>query len=474
MPAVAPATIGATRKIACLSIALALLLAWWLAATPPHPGHVFGRYTIHRFAALSVLSYAALSALYCLALPRAGTALRAAQCALAGFVVFLLIGCLELLVAARVADFRKLFAPPDSVLFTRVKPWQNPSNLLDPELIHIHRPNQRLVGHTSGDLVPVLGIATERKHAIDVRYDSRGFRNETDITTAPLVILGDSFVEAGLVPAEELLSSRLARQLGADVANLGQSGYSPQQELLVLKRFGLPLRPKVVFWLFFEGNDLLDVARYERLMESWASGPPAVPFLDRSFSKNILLALARLTEPRLRVDSENARRRRGHFTLARDDAERNMYFVYTAAPLAEEELDSLRKAQDILRDASRRCDEAGARLVLVFVPTKFRVYGAHCRFEPDALPREWHDNDLPQRLETWARSEQIPYLDLTGPLRRKAAEGELVFFTDDGHWNGLGNHVATDAIVRFMQDNRLMPQADRPVAATSPGTRTTR
>jgi hypothetical protein len=46
------------------------------------------------------------------------------------------------------------------------------------------------------------------------------------------------------------------------VANLGQSGYGPQQELAVLKRYGCPPYDRNTSWVFYEGNDLLDVQEY--------------------------------------------------------------------------------------------------------------------------------------------------------------------------------------------------------------------
>ena len=44
---------------------------------------------------------------------------------------------------------------------------------------------------------------------------------------------------------------------------LGHSGYGPQQELVVLKRYGLRLHPRTVIWTLFEGNDFSDAERYE-------------------------------------------------------------------------------------------------------------------------------------------------------------------------------------------------------------------
>jgi hypothetical protein len=46
------------------------------------------------------------------------------------------------------------------------------------------------------------------------------------------------------------------------VVNLGRGAYGPQQELIVLKRYGLAYRPRVVIWQLFEGNDLADARQF--------------------------------------------------------------------------------------------------------------------------------------------------------------------------------------------------------------------
>src|SRR5205823_13062293 len=119
-----------------------------------------------------------------------------------------------------------------------------------------------------------------------------GFRNVRDLREAKVVVLGDSFVEGGLVAADNLMTATLERLLGCNVANLGQSAYGPQQELAVLKRYAGPLRPRLCIWTFYEGNDLEDVERYEQLARSGL--PPGVHSTprDRSFGRNVQAALS--------------------------------------------------------------------------------------------------------------------------------------------------------------------------------------
>ena len=100
----------------------------------------------------------------------------------------------------------------------------------------------------------------------DVTRDANGFRNATDLKSADIAVIGDSFVEGMAVPYEKTMTSILARLQGKVAANLGQPGYGLQQELIVLKRYGVPLQPRTLIWMFYEGNDLSDTAQDDRSM----------------------------------------------------------------------------------------------------------------------------------------------------------------------------------------------------------------
>jgi hypothetical protein len=311
-----------------------------------------------------------------------------------------------------------------------------------------------MVGETSGDLVHWLGILTDRRYQIDVKYDSRGFRNDYEIEQAPIVIIGDSFVEAGLVPQELLLSTHLRSLLQVEVANLGQSAYGPQQELLVLQRYGFTMHPKIVLWLFFEGNDLLDVQRYERFIQNRDTILNEVySFKDRSFTANAVLLLGGLTGSGSKSDTDEARRRSCKYLRSQSEESRTLYFAYAGSPLSGEELASLDVAQGIFLEAQRRSTHNGARLLLVYIPTKFRVYRDFCDFAEDSYGINWQLSDLPDRLETWCRAQGIAYLDLTAALQESAGQGELVYFPDDGHWNERGHEVVARTVARFIDLN---------------------
>jgi hypothetical protein len=147
-----------------------------------------------------------------------------------------------------------------------------------------------------------------------------------------------------------------------------------------------------------------------------------------------------------KTDSTEARRRSCRLRGGGSGDIDTIYFCYSAQQLSSEELESLKTTERTLLDAQRMTAAGGATLMLIYVPVKFRVYKDFCDPPDDGYARTWGLNDLPTRLEKWSAAHGVPFLDLTGALRERAAHGELVYFPDDGHWNERGNTVAAQAI----------------------------
>src|SRR5688572_22379452 len=200
------------------------------------------------------------------------------------------VGILEIPAALRWIDYRLVFRTPI------LAPDDNPAYDFDPELLFRRQPSGHYRGTMSGgDLSYVFDVPDPDELDYDVQYDSRGFRNTEEFTSADVVVIGDSFVEGTYVPQDELISGVMAQRLGQRVANFGVIAYGPQQELAVLRRYALPLDPRTVVWVFFEGNDLKDALRYEQIH---ANPGPAIArkysFRGRSFTKNAIQFASRL------------------------------------------------------------------------------------------------------------------------------------------------------------------------------------
>jgi len=446
-----PARRATVRLAAAAAIAL-LVAAAVAALRAVAPTRDFSARALVGVMGVAAGTYAALS-LLCAGLaggPARRIAGRFALAVAAGAVV---LAALELPAWCCRLDWRRLLARQDEAFFGRMKPWKNPWNLRDPELVYRRPPDTRVTGRALGDCVALLGVARATPYEYDVVYDSRGYRNAPTPASATVAVIGDSFVEAALVPGEELLTTRLERALGVPVANLGVGGYGPLQQAVVLRRDALPLAPRLVFWCFFEGNDLLDARRIARHADD--ERELAITFEERSFAANAARLLVRAFAPVRRVDSEEARRSSATFTAADADRGATVYFPFPARPLSQDDRSTLREVTALLERAAAECRERGAELVLVFVPEKFRVYRDLCDHPPDAYARDWQPSELPELLAAWARGAGVGFVDLTAALQRAAARDGLVYFADDGHWNGRGHAVAAGELERAARERGI-------------------
>jgi len=329
--------------------------------------------------------------------------------------------------------------------------------IYDPELLYIKRPHSAWIGQLrGGDITANYRLPPSDMTLFhwDTKYDQSGCRNQQDLQKADIVAVGDSMVEGVTVPSPQLMTSLVGRAQGKVVANLGQSAYGPQQELASLKRFGLPLHPDTVLWVFSEASDLGDVVWYDALKRNpegfWTS------FYQRSFTrtayKTLMLLFGHKRDGVTRsgvVERSNG----NHVT---------MYFLSVAAPLSARDLGALDETVHIVAEAYQRSQAQNARLVFVFAPDKFRVFHDFCSFPEASECRNWVVNDLPERMRKaiTAIAPGIGYIDLTPNLVDAVKQGQLPYYPDDAHWSPEGHKIAADTINDYLSAVRKPTQAN--------------
>ncbi len=421
----------------------AVVAAWTVTRSRFGEPELWRAYSVVGAAAALVVTYAAGWALYYLN-GRGEPRRRLFRAVLTTMALGAVLVLLELPVVFSSVDYQ-------DVLGTRHKDtWLRLSidaNARDPELIHLHWPHTGYEGALFGNLVD-LGVPDAEPYPVDVRYDHRGFRNDTDLERADVVAIGDSFVEAAIIPLEETVTKQLERRLGAPVANLGQAAYGLRQEFVVLRRYGLPLRPRVVLWFLFGGNDLRDVPIYDWMVRHYDSLDDPAPRRQRLFTRNVLHALSDATVPRLTEPTPTALSVSGLFTCA-DGTRERVYFGCCNGPWTPRAWDVATSTLAEARDLSR---EAGAHFVTVYITRKFRVYRDHVSVPPGSKAAGWTVNDLPTALATWCGENDIPFLDLSPLMEAEIARGTHPYLRDDVHWNARGHEIAADAVAALLEE----------------------
>ncbi|HEY2157762.1 MAG TPA: hypothetical protein VGH33_19185, partial [Isosphaeraceae bacterium] len=171
---------------------------------------------------------------------------------------------------------------------------------------------------------------------------------------------------------------------------------------------------------------------------------------DRSFIKNALLACIRIAGlDRTRYDEFM---KKSGVVHASDGQEARLFFHYPGVPLTAEDAETLDRFAVILREATELCERNGSRLVVVYIPTKFRVYGGLCRFAAYSPCAAWSLNDLPERVRALVAKvfPSVAFLDLTAPFRAEAARGPLLYYADDTHWSPEGQALAGRLLADYL------------------------
>jgi hypothetical protein len=324
--------------------------------------------------------------------------------------------------------------------------WNGPQSefLRDHEFSFRRPANAHWSGRPRSNMAEYFNLPIRASYEQKFSTDSHGFRNLAEFEHSDIALVGDSYIEGAYVSDEETVAVRLHDLTGRDVANLGVSGYGTEQELKVIERYVLPLKPRMLAWFFFEGNDLDDdqafdnSMAYERGVRS--PSPPASihwrEFVKRSFTKNAFMELRQWSDGLIPNGIDSF----GWFRDA-DGETRRLYFFdfYAKRALGTYEQQRLEITEATLQRGAEMAREHGITLLVYYIPIKFRVYGDLCTYPPGSPCPRWHPWDLETRLAAFCQQAGIRFVSLTAPMRKAASAGEVIYAPEDSHWNAAGH-----------------------------------
>lgn len=268
-----------------------------------------------------------------------------------------------------------------------------------------------------------------------VRYDEEGFvvkpaQPSSDDPARPnLVLLGDSFVEAGTVAWEDSMSALLAQRFNGrlDVLNFGVTSYSPLLSRLQLERFARPHAPDFVVHLIY-ANDPENDANYQAVATltdtgdvigvSGAATSAWVKLARQSYAVRLFRFLEILIRETARADSEDAKRSI-EVAMARD------------APLGDV---SRREITHIDRLVRQR----GGSYALACVPSKLEF-----------LKGENHDLEVCRTTRALAEELRIPFLDLRAWFL--SHQGDAPFYANDIHFTARGHQLTAECFAPWVE-----------------------
>jgi lysophospholipase L1-like esterase len=285
-------------------------------------------------------------------------------------------------------------------------------------------------------------------HRVPVRLNSRGFRDDEPSERPPpgrrrVLVLGDSVAFGYGVALEERFTERVERERGdVELVNLGVSGYSTDQELLLWREHGLEYRPDAVV-LVFVVNDLHFNGRplghghpkptVRMVGDELVLGNVPVPESGAALRAKYFLmrhsGLFNLLRERLR----SAARETGLNELAGDEALAEA--AGGADPIDAEAL--TRRLVAGLRD---EVEAAGARFLVLLAITNADLSA---------------NQDANERLLAWCRESGVACADTYPAFRdhARAHPDDVLFLQDRSHWSPLGHEIAARVLAAALVEH---------------------
>lgn len=326
-------------------------------------------------------------------------------------------------------------------------------------LVSRYKKNAHYDGEVYGDLAAMQSNANLREvRRVVFDTDAFGFRNSTALPTDDaydLIVLGDSF-GAGLGTTQNRTwVSQLQGRYGVNTYNLSIPGGSPWQSyvLFASEADRLTVHPgSVVLVTIFSGNDLDDYYYEKDVAFSelpWNSAWQSFGVRVNSFVKRspVLQLIKRLRHGNSSENNVLIRKLPGGRTML-------FYEPYVARRNRTEAI--VRDHQSYPKLISAICGiknvaaKHGLTVAVALFPSKEQVYG----WLVDETP-PWGKapgpNGLGEALKASCKENGLAFTDLTSSLGQAAQNvwkksGDVIYWTDDTHWNEKGHGIVADII----------------------------
>lgn len=331
----------------------------------------------------------------------------------------------------------------------------------------------RPVFHFHPDREVTVSHGWDLRHVNRLRINNAGFVNPIDYapdaTTPLLAVIGDSYIEALILPPEQTLQARLARRVAdrGRIYSFAASGAPLSQYLIWAEHASTRYGAGGAVFLVV-GND------FDESLASYARQPGFHHFVEEGSTLGLRLteyhphplrelgyvsALGRYLLNNLGARSLPARLRARWRQWSEGDG---AYVGNTDATPAASRLADSRRAVDAFLDLLP-LRTAWTPAQVLFLLDGLRVYDEGTR----ARARRSYFGEMRAYFIERARRQGFAVVDMD-PIfaERHRADGSRFEFSDDAHWNSLAHELAAEAVARSHLFERLFdrPAPDRVTA----------
>ena len=337
--------------------------------------------------------------------------------------------------------------------------------------------------------------------------NSKGLRGLKDFPyektegTYRILVLGDSFMEAGEVPLEQSfcyqLEKRLTEMLGPhiEVINAGVAGFGTDNEYLFYKHEGYKYAPDLVLLSFLTANDIMDNS-YELTKNFFGSHEkpyfkidnnnelklnnfPYVPLAEKERATFQIKSFIRNNFTLYKVVGDKIKENPEVFSLlmkiglikeqqvySNSDAIPVPYMIYSKS-YSDEWKTAWTVTRKLILVLKKTVEENGSKFMMIGLTNPEQVHEFHweniTKKYTHMKPSEF-DLDGPSRLlASFAKENSINFYNLLPHFQAKARLEKVLLHSipEDAHWNPKGHWLAAELTSDYLS-NLLASQNSRP------------
>ena len=268
------------------------------------------------------------------------------------------------------------------------------------------------------------------------KSDEYGFNNPVgvfDKSFYQIVGIGDSFTSGYCLPDSFSFMSLVKKEYPLTI-NLGVTGTGPLHQLAILKEYVASLKPKVVLWNFFEGNDL-----QELVIEN--NNTILKKYLNNSYTQN-------LKQEQFYIDQSMPKEiKEKNIEMDPIDRKSIENFIFldrlrTQSGLYKQEIKpnnfNLNLLESIIIMARDFIENLGADMIFVYIPSVERSYGFRGRH---------YINHQKNEIINIVRNLNVSVIDISKSLENHHDPLSLYNSRIGYHFNKSGNKFLSEVIL---------------------------
>jgi hypothetical protein len=278
------------------------------------------------------------------------------------------------------------------------------------------------------------------------RYGFNNPDNEWDKKEIEYLLVGDSFSHGACVNRPYDISSVLRNLSNKSLLNLGYVGNGPLIEYATLREY-LDINVKKVLWIYYEGNDLIDLKNEKK-------NNILVKYLeDLNFTQNLKFKqnnldnlLSDLIEEREKINRNKKKRGNENeretfkFSLIKFIKIFNTRYLISSASASAPEPEPTSEFKQILQLTKELTNKNNSELYFVYLPT-------YARYKTS------YDNTNYNLLKEIVSELNIPFIDIHKEVFEKEQNPLKLFpFKQPGHYNIDGYKKIAETIYKFTKD----------------------